>query len=207
MKMIKFLSSVVLGLGLSLSVCDADTIAVVPGTGGQQNNLWGGDATIGWQFTLASSITVTELGFFAPSNSLSDPHPVGIWDGSGTLLTSATVPAGAPVLLVDGFDFVPVTPIALGPGMYTIGAFGSGSSFDQFEFNKTNSSAISGLTLGSAYYIYSSTFTLPTILASQETQGYFGPDFMVAVPEPGSLGLLALGLLPVALRLAKRRSC
>src|SRR5215472_2937082 len=83
MKMIKFLSSVVLGLALSLRACDADTIAVVPGTGGQQNNLWGGDATIGWQFTLASSITVTELGFFAPSNSLSDPHPVGIWDGSG----------------------------------------------------------------------------------------------------------------------------
>src|SRR5271154_7146963 len=80
---------------LAAPVCHADTITVVPGSGGVENDAWNTNATIGWQFTLSSPVTVTELGFFdATGGGLFDPHPVGIWNSSGTLLGSATVPSG-----------------------------------------------------------------------------------------------------------------
>jgi hypothetical protein len=193
---------IILGITLASRICYADVIAVVPGSGGFQNALWNGNVTIGWQFTLSSSVTVTELGFFEATGSLSDPHPVGIWNSGGTLLGSATVPAGTPTMLLNGFDFVPVTPFTLGAGMYTIGAYGNGTSPDQFKFGLTGSTTIPGLTIGNGVSsaFGPTTLTFPTMPVDGTKEGYFGPDFLVAtstVPEPSTCTLLsiAFGLL------------
>src|SRR6266851_1027675 len=63
----------------------AATIAVLPGVGGFQNANYGANGTIGWGFTLASPLTVTDLGYFDGDSGLVDPHPVGIWDSNGNL--------------------------------------------------------------------------------------------------------------------------
>src|SRR5207248_1639986 len=83
----------------------AATIAVEPGSGGFQNANYGDNITIGWGFTLATLLTVTDLGYFDGNLGLVDPHPVGIWDSVGNLLAAATVPSGTAATLVSGFRF------------------------------------------------------------------------------------------------------
>jgi hypothetical protein len=140
-----------------------------------------------------------QLGFFDGQGSagLADSHPVGIFDSTGTLLVSATVPSGPAGTLLDGFEFVNVAPTVLGPGSYTIGGQGNGTSTDQFEFGLTGSTAIPGLTLGSAVVNSSAqnTLSFPNVQAPSFSQGYFGPDFVVlTVPEPSAIILLAMAL-------------
>jgi hypothetical protein len=108
--------------------------------------------------------------------------------------------------LLDGFDFVPVTPITLGTGQYVIGAEGNSTSLDQFTFGKTASTTISSITLGGALageFGPPDTITFPGTPVNFATQGYFGPDFLVAVPEPSTIGLACLGALGLALRLRR----
>ena len=199
----------ILGFVGASGICHADEIAVLPGTGGQTNHAWNGigSTTGGYQFTVNSPVTVTELGFFVPQGSLADNHQVGIWTSGGTLLVSATVPAATSPTLLDGFDFVPVTPITLGTGSYVIGAEGNTMSTDQFTFGKTGSITISSITLGvsvSAEFGPVNTLTFPTVQPTDfATEGYFGPDFLVAVPEPSTISLACLGVLAWASRLRR----
>ena len=52
---------------------------------------FGLSGTGGWEFTVNSPITVTQLGFFdSGQDGLVDAHPVGLWDLSQTLLVSGT---------------------------------------------------------------------------------------------------------------------
>src|SRR5436309_2163862 len=61
-------------------------------TGGNANT-FGGNATVGWEFTLSSPMLVDGLGFWDHAgNGLINAHDVGIWNTSNTalLLTSTT---------------------------------------------------------------------------------------------------------------------
>jgi hypothetical protein len=205
-----------LALVLATGTCFADTIAVVPGSGGSQNSAWNGNVTIGWQFTLTSSVTVTQLGFFdAGADGLADPHETGIWDSSQTLLGSATVPSGTAGTLLGGFRFVPVTAFLLGPGEYTIGAYGNQTSPDEFAFGLSGSTTIAGLTLGGGVQSGSvlNTLTFPGQVNGFATEGYFGPNFAIsddrelsAVPEPSTIVLVATALGLAGLLRGKRHS-
>lgn len=189
-------------------MASADSIAVIPGTGGSENAAYNYNGNFGWIFTLSSSVTVTGLGYFdANSDGLSDAYPVGIFDTSGNLLTSATVPAGTGGTLLDGFRFVPAS-LVLGPGTYEIGAYYASIDLDNFLFGESGSVTIPGLTLGSAFTEMGNSLAYTVINAgnpSFATQGYFGPNFTVSsVPEPTTLALAGLGGL-AALVVARRR--
>src|SRR5688500_17849486 len=70
--------------------------------------------SIGWQFDVLAPTVVTGLGWFDDgANGLGLAHQVGIWNPAGTLLTSATVPAGTAAALDGQFRTVPVTAITL----------------------------------------------------------------------------------------------
>lgn len=81
--------------------------------------------TVGWQFTVGGTpLQVTQLGLFdSGSDGLLASHQVGIWNSSGTLLSSATVKAGTASPLTAGYRYEPVTPFTLpANGTYQIGA-------------------------------------------------------------------------------------
>jgi hypothetical protein len=204
----RWLSLAVLFALLGVGVASADPIAVLPGVGGFQNNLYNSDVSIGWQFVLSSPIRVTQLGFFdAGGNGLFDPHPVGIFSRSGALLVSTTVAGGTSGALENGFRFAPVAPTRLGVGAYTIAAFGNSTSLDEFRFGTSGSRAIPGLSIGAGVQ---SAFGHPSLTFADQVnafaeQGYFGPNFTVEAagaptPEPASLILALSGALVLLYR-------
>jgi len=120
-------------LCLSGSALAAPVTAIIPGGGGFQNHFWNFDSTLGYEFSLTTTLDVSALGFFdADNDGLFDAHDVGIFAGDGTLLASATVPSAAGGTLQDGFRFMPIPDLVLLPGTYRIGAQGSGTSLDEF---------------------------------------------------------------------------
>ncbi len=200
----KFFSTLPLYLALAAAVCAGSTIAVTPGSGGLQNAAWNADTTLGWQFSLSSTISVTDLGFFdADGDGLANDHGIGIWTSVGVLQGSAVVPAGTSAALLDGFRFVAVTPFVLGPGDYAIGAFGAADSTDEFLFALSGSVTMPGLTLGAAVQspFSETSLAFPSVLRAFASEGYFGANFLAEVdsnidpiPEPSTLSLLALAL-------------
>src|SRR5437016_5297222 len=71
--------------------------------------------TRGWVLNYTppnSSISITELGVFDNGgDGLVNPHQVGLWLPDGTLLASATVPAGTSATFLDGYRYVSISPL------------------------------------------------------------------------------------------------
>ena len=167
-----------------------------------------GDLTLGYAFTLSSSITVTNLGLFDFGNDgLNTSHSVTIWTNTGTQLVQATIPAGTGGTLINGFRYVSIAPFTLAAGTYTIGGF--------YGFN--SDVAITGTSITSASgvsYVGSRSgdgFTFPSGDLFGFPNSYFGPnfEFTTAVPTPDSgstVSLLGCALLGLA-ALRRKLSC
>lgn len=193
------------------SVAPANAAAINGFSGGSQFGSYNGtDQTIGWQFEALSDITVTQLGFWAPNNQLSQDHQVGIWTNSGTLLTSATVLTNSP--LSDGFQYVSIAPLNLSAGqIYDIGAEVSSPFSDFYLTDATSvSTAPEVQFLGAAVNASSGGFSVPDIVTSG-AEGRFGPNFQFdaqvqPVPEPTATpGLLAFGIMGAGFMLKRKQ--
>lgn len=83
-------------------------------------------------FSPNEDIQITALGWyddtFSTGNGLSVSHVVGIFEfGSGTLLASATVPAGTTAPKTNVFRFVPIVPLPLtAGGSYVVAGVAAG---------------------------------------------------------------------------------
>ena len=106
---------------------------------------------------------VTSLGYYDfQANGLAEAHPVGIFSSTGTLLASATVPAGTAGTLLESFRYVPISALTLPAGTYTIGGFTS-STLDVIAIAATTINTIPGVTyLGSRAAISSGLTFAPT---------------------------------------------
>lgn len=194
------LAIVIAGFAIISSLCFADSIAVAPidplnvVSDSTQN------FTVGWQFTVTSPVTVTELGYYDPNpkGKLKSNHDVGIFASDGTLLLSTTISAGKHTT-EDDFAFVAVPSFILADGTYVIG----GDSFDSddpFIFSASSLSPIPQITLGeTGLFTFGSVFTLPT--SNEPGATYMGPDFEVAsvasVPESSTFAMLFCALMSV----------
>ena len=145
----------------------------------------GGGLTFGWAFNLSGSQTVTYLGLWdaAISNTT-----VGIWNSAGNLLTSGVF--GSNYDGVDtsdignsGFAWLPISPVSLGAGAYTIGAY---SPSDQLAISGISGLTIfSGLTILNTASVSNNNFSAPTVdLSSAFPDGIFGANLAFAPPPP-----------------------
>ena len=93
-------------------------------------------ATFGWQFRANRQLQVRRLGLWSiNTGGLVNPHSVGIWTDSGTLLGSAGVATGLGAIDIKGFRWSSpadlTTPIQLTAGtVYRIGATCIGGDAD-----------------------------------------------------------------------------
>jgi len=172
-----------------------------------------GAFVLGYSFTVNSPISVTLLGVYDDSgHPLITSHDVGLWDSSGTLLASTTVPAGVPAILDQDYAFAPIGSVALTVGgTYTVGATVPLSSGNDIWLQDPLSlAAAPEITYGARQYtFYSGTLIEPT-LSGSGTTGYFGGNFAfgpVAVPEPSALTLLGFGLVAIGFTWRRRMSC
>ena len=96
---------------------------------------------IGWRFSIANPISVTELGFWdQEGDGLGESHAVAIWNTSGlgdlaSALVSGTVAAGtgSPFHPGSQFRIVNVTATLLPAGDYVIGARLTGQMIDAYK--------------------------------------------------------------------------
>ena len=151
-------------------------------------------------------------------------HAIGIWAADGTLLASTTIPAGTTASLVDGYRYMPITPVLIPPGAFPIpspfkalvaaeyvvgdtddlvtptGVFGSGyaAPVAATSYDGSPSQGFYGLGTGSPF---------PSQHLSAPEGGFTFPFWevnfqfnVVQVPEPSVSLLLAPGLLYLFLR-------
>jgi hypothetical protein len=193
----------VLGV-LLVALCGALPLLAAPQPGIVFANLTGeslanGPFTLGWQFDLSQSITVTALGAFDDSqDGLAESHDVGIWNSAGNLMGMTTVSAGTVDPLVNQFRYSSVS-FTLGPGTYEIGALWlDGADNNTFQGDVTSFTTGTGVSFIQNSYIAGGTLTDPTNTVDNEA-AFFGPNFLYntnnSTPEPGTLVLLGSGLL------------
>ncbi len=185
----------------------ADTPALsFTGGGPYQVN---GTGNIGWSFSLTATTQVTSLGYFDfASDGLQFDHSLGIYSSTGTLLTSATVPAGAGATLLNGFRYVSISALTLSPGTYVVDATVQAFS-DYFYTGATTITTVPGIKYLGTRSSGGAGLVFPTGDQFSNPNGDFGPNFQVApaavstVPDTGSTVLL-LGLGLSALLAAHR---
>ncbi len=149
----------------------------------------------GFFFTPTTALSVTALGYVYPGAA--SGNLVGLYDVStSTLLASATITSASPSS--GSFLFEAIHPITLVAGneyaivgLYTAGAGAVGYYADN------GMGAAAQINFDAYLYDYNPSLDLPTVGFAP---AIVGPNFQFSVqsvPEPGSVALMATGLLAV----------
>lgn len=157
-------------------------------TGSPKNN------TVGYAFTLANTVNVTQLGFFdSGSDGLSGAVNVTIYSTAtgNAALAAATIPAGTGTEL-NGYIYVTLaTPVTLPAGTYVIGGYINGAT-DYAQYNLASVTGATGISYVQPRQGAGNVYPATT---NSTTGSYFGPNFQIAsgVPEPSTWAMLAAG--------------
>jgi hypothetical protein len=180
--------------------------------------------TRGWQFERAGSpddILITQLGVFdSGGDGLINAHEIGLWRQdpgggvSGTLLASATVPAGTAAPLLGGYRWVSISPVPIPHALafYVVGAQYSAGDQDNLvtplPFDPQGGPQFSPDIfpfLGGGRYNLASSLAFPSSITFIPPEGpgelFWQPNFQYSgVPEPNVWLLLSPALFYLVLR-------
>ncbi|WP_395138421.1 DUF4082 domain-containing protein [Armatimonas sp.] len=191
-----------LGLATLPQMAQAQTAAIDFTSSG--SNTAATTSTRGYEFNITSSVTVTGLSFFdLGSDGLAQAHDVGLWDSSGTLLASVNVPSGttAPLDSSGKFRFVTLgssvtLPVATA---YRVGAVFVAGSPDQQFISQVGLTNAPGVSYVQGAFINNGVNALTFPTGNLGVNGLSGGSFVIgaasSAPEPGTLALLALGIV------------
>ncbi len=169
-------------------------------------NSYGTPQTAGDIFTPTVNLIVSSLGFFDyQQDGLGESHEVGIFDNTGTLLTSAVVAAGTASPLVGEFRYTNIMPLTLYAGeTYTMAALVTTQADVLGYANVSGIQVNANISLGAhpGRYIFTSgpNLEFPTQITGCCGEFYVIPNFELAiapaaVPEPNVLTLFGLGAI------------
>jgi hypothetical protein len=165
------------------------------------------DSTVGWKFTVTSTITIGSLGLFDfGKDGLAESHRIGLWDtgATPTLLASATIDNAnsthvASTSTTGDWLFTSLSSsVQLSPGAYVVGAFYMANSKDSFMTTTSSPTTIQGVTFNEARESPTSGLQFPGFFNTEGPAGFFGPNLSTAaappVPEPETYAMLMAGL-------------
>ncbi|MCK5132199.1 MAG: DUF4082 domain-containing protein [Candidatus Sabulitectum sp.] len=159
--------------------------AITGFSGGNEYDSYYGDPAgdvIGWRFTVADDILITDLGVWNEDKTggIESPHEVGIWDASKALITSVTVDNTGTV--VGDWIYASITPVVIATGeTYTIGAIYFASDDDWYISGASSVTSDPDVTwLNSVYPLGGNLgFVFPENDSSPSSGGRFGPNFIL----------------------------
>ena len=175
-------------------------------TGGNQSY----PGTLGLNFDVSSSVTVTQFGAFdSGKDGITTNINVAIFDRNTGLIISPTVNfLGTANAAGNAYVFKTVTPFVLAAGNYQLGAWNYNSTDMNFNTFGNNPGPIvfnnlgGNLTALTAAYSFSSG-NLATITDPGLTR-YGAGTFAVAVPEPATWGLMIAGFAMTGFAMRRR---
>lgn len=172
------------------------------------------NATLGYAFRVGPDpVNILKMGIWDQgANGLVESHEMGIWNTSGDLLASVTVPQGTAGELGGNFRYVDVLGGLMldADTVYIIAAkyYNVDNSDAFFMGSATRGAGIDWDASRDRYSIESDSFLFPD--STSEGSAYIGPNFEyaivpVVVPEPDTLFLLVggAGLLVLLRRSSK----